>query len=173
MSTQGSFIHTEMFFTPGNSSNLVKASCNAMAKHSSVIKDMLNDVDSGSEQLILPGTETSEFALRKLVEFCEHYESEKLPEEVDKKPLEGDAKYTITEWDTEFMNFDYKLHMEVMAGANFYDVVPMKDLISKVFANYVKDHTVEEIREAYGIVNDFTPEEEAAAKEENKWYDEN
>jgi S-phase kinase-associated protein 1 len=36
----------------------------------------------------------------------------------------------------------------------------------------IKGKTPEEIRESFGIQNDFTPEEEAQIREENKWLDE-
>jgi S-phase kinase-associated protein 1 len=39
-------------------------------------------------------------------------------------------------------------------------------------ASLIKGKTPEEIRRTFGIVNDFTPEEEAQVRDENKWCEE-
>jgi S-phase kinase-associated protein 1 len=46
------------------------------------------------------------------------------------------------------------------------------DLTCAKVASMIKGKTVEEIRETFSIKNDFTPEEEARVKEENKWCEE-
>ena len=38
--------------------------------------------------------------------------------------------------------------------------------------SYLAGKTPEEIRKTFNIVNDFTPEEEAQVREENKWCEE-
>jgi S-phase kinase-associated protein 1 len=43
------------------------------------------------------------------------------------------------------------------------------DASCKAAAQLIKGKSVEEIRAIFGIVNDFTPEEEAAVIQENKW----
>ena len=49
------------------------------------------------------------------------------------------------------------------------DIKDLLDLTCAKVASLIKGKTPEEIREMFGIENDFTPEEEQAIKEENKW----
>ena len=46
------------------------------------------------------------------------------------------------------------------------------DLTCAKVASMIKGKSVEEIRETFSIKNDFTPEEEARVREENKWCEE-
>merc|ERR1711939_1090527 len=48
----------------------------------------------------------------------------------------------------------------------------MHDLACATIASMIKGKTPEEIRKTFNIVNDFTPEEEAQVREENKWCEE-
>ncbi|MCH86220.1 SKP1-like protein 1A [Trifolium medium] len=41
--------------------------------------------------------------------------------------------------------------------------------IDEAAAYMIKDKTPEEVRTIFNIVNDFSPEEEAKIREENKW----
>lgn len=43
------------------------------------------------------------------------------------------------------------------------------DLTCAKVASLIKNKTPEQIREQFNIENDFTPEEEARVREENKW----
>jgi S-phase kinase-associated protein 1 len=56
-------------------------------------------------------------------------------------------------------------------AANYMDIQPMLDLCFAKLASYIKNKSVEQIRTNLDIVCDFTPEEEAAVREENKWAD--
>lgn len=74
------------------------------------------------------------------------------------------------------MNFitslDNETLMHLTLAANYLDIRPLLDLCSARIASFIKGKSVEEIRKNLGIVVDFTPEEEAAVREENKWADE-
>ena len=52
------------------------------------------------------------------------------------------------------------------------DIPTLLDLTCATIASMVKGKTPEEIREHFKIVNDFTEEEEAQIREENKWCEE-
>jgi S-phase kinase-associated protein 1 len=51
------------------------------------------------------------------------------------------------------------------------DIKGLLELACAKVATFIKGKTTEEIRELFGIENDFTPEEEAEIREENKWAD--
>lgn len=68
------------------------------------------------------------------------------------------------------MNNDNLFHLTL--AANYLDIKPLLDLCSAKIASMIKDKTVEQIRVNLDIVNDFTPEEEAKVREENKWIEE-
>lgn len=59
-----------------------------------------------------------------------------------------------------------------MVAANFLDIEGLINLSCAKVASYIRGRSVEEIRELFGIENDFTPEEEAQIREENKWANE-
>lgn len=46
------------------------------------------------------------------------------------------------------------------------------DLTCAKVASMIKGKSPEEIRRTFGIENDFTPEEEAQIREENRWAEE-
>jgi S-phase kinase-associated protein 1 len=46
------------------------------------------------------------------------------------------------------------------------------DLCCAKIASFIKNKTPEEIRVNLDIINDFSPEEEAQVRNENKWVDE-
>jgi S-phase kinase-associated protein 1 len=54
-------------------------------------------------------------------------------------------------------------------AANYLDIKPLLDLCCANIASMIKGKTPEEIRVNLDIVNDFTPEEEAQIRAENKW----
>ncbi len=54
-------------------------------------------------------------------------------------------------------------------AANYLDIKSLLDLSCAKIATLIKGKTPEEIRKTFNIVNDFTPEEEAQIREENKW----
>merc|ERR1719359_1972666 len=107
--------------------------------------------DSGTdEEIPLPNVKTA--ILSKVVDYCK-YHKESPPEEIQ-KPLKSSnlAECGVCEWDVEYL-----------------DIKPLLDLTCAKVASMIKGKTPEEIRKQFNIVNDFTPEEEAQVREENKW----
>jgi len=51
------------------------------------------------------------------------------------------------------------------------DIRPLLDLCCAKIASLIKGKSPEEIRNNLNIVNDFSPEEEAKVREENRWAD--
>jgi S-phase kinase-associated protein 1 len=61
--------------------------------------------------------------------------------------------------------------MELLMLANYIDCNPLLHLMAAKLATGMRGLTPAQIREKYGIENDFTPEQEAAIAEENRWCD--
>jgi S-phase kinase-associated protein 1 len=78
----------------------------------------------------------------------------------------------IQEWYTNFVAVEHETLFELILAANYMDIKPLLDLTCNKVAGMIKGKTPEEIRQMFGIVNDFTPEEEAQVIEENKWCEE-
>ena len=57
---------------------------------------------------------------------------------------------------------------ELILAANYMDIKMLLDLSCAKVASMIKGKSPEEIRKTFNIKNDFTPEEEAAIREENK-----
>lgn len=59
-------------------------------------------------------------------------------------------------------------------AANFLDIKSLVDLTAVRFSFYIRNELINDIpgvRKLLGIENDFSPEEELAIMEENKWID--
>ena len=101
----------------------------------------------------------------------------------------------MPEWDAKFVDVEQELLFELILAANYMDIKPLLDLTCATVASMIKGafcafwnygsaashsrvfpvragKTPEEIRKTFNIVNDFTPEEEAQVREENKWCEE-
>lgn len=78
----------------------------------------------------------------------------------------------VQEWYATYVAVEQDVLFELILAANFMDIKPLLDLTCASVASMIKGKTPEEIRKTFNIVNDFTPEEEAQVREENKWCEE-
>ena len=78
----------------------------------------------------------------------------------------------VQEWYANFIKIDQDTLFELILAANYMDIKPLLDLTCAAVASQIKGKSPEEIRKIFNIVNDFTPEEEAQVREENKWCEE-
>ena len=81
-------------------------------------------------------------------------------------------KDVVQEWYANFVAVDQDVLFELILAANYMDIKPLLDLTCATVASLIKGKNAEEIRKQFNIVNDFTPEEEAQVREENKWVEE-
>ena len=142
-----------------------------IAKMSELVKDMVDDDydDTKIQEIPLPNVKAH--VLRKVIEFSEHYQSD--PLSTIEKPLKSsNIKENVSEWYAEFINLDQEVIFELILAANYMDIEPLLDLSCAKIACMMRGKNPEEIRQTFNIVNDFTPEEEAQVREENKWCEE-
>lgn len=98
--------------------------------------------------------------LAKVIEFCDYHV---------KAGGEGKSDDEVKAWDAEFTKVDQGTLFELILAANYLNIKTLLDLTCQTVANMIKGKTPEEIRKTFGIVNDFTPEEEEEVRRENQW----
>lgn len=138
-----------------------------IAKQSVILKNMIEDIGSEGSLNI---NNIKKDTMRRVIKFCEHYRESKLP--TIQKPLQTPnlSEAINDEWYVNFIDLD-KVDdiIDIVIAANFLDIDPLTELSCAKIASFIKGKSVEEIRKKFGIENDFTAEEEAQIREENKW----
>jgi len=139
----------------------------SVAKMSKLVETTMDEEsDEDIQEIPLPNVKAT--VLAKVIEYCVHFQSEEM------KPIETPLKSALIEevvqkWYADFVKVDQVLLFELVTAANFMDIKPLLDLTCFAVAVMIKGKSAEEIRKIFNISNDFTPEEEAQVREENKW----
>tara|TARA_B100000674_G_scaffold489564_2_gene503760 strand:- start:286 stop:783 length:498 start_codon:yes stop_codon:yes gene_type:complete len=137
---------------------------------SQLISSMITECSNINETIPLPNVNSS--SLEKIIEFCNHYTENNDFNEIEKPLRSSKMEDVIPPWYASFVDsMEMELLFEVVKGANYMAIKPLLDLCCAKIASMIKGKSPEEIRETFGIENDFTPEEEARLREEHKWCD--
>lgn len=148
-----------------------------VAEKSILIKNMLKnllpaegeeDSDEEDDQPIeVPTQNVRSAVMKNILEWCEHYKDTNFPD--DEQDDDSKKSTPIDPWDNNFLNVDQEMLYEIILAANYLNIKPLLNSGCKVVAEMIRGKSPEEIRKTFNIVNDFTPEEEAAIRRENEW----
>lgn len=152
------------------------------AAMSELVKSCLNDEeddgyedadeDEDAEQIIpeIPLANVKSAVLAKIMEFCNYHVTNGQMAKIQIPLKSADMAEVVGEWDANFVgNIDQEMLFELILAANYMDIKDLIDLTLAKVASMIQGKTPEEIRKTFNIVNDFTPEEEAAIGKENEW----
>lgn len=130
------------------------------------ISDLNPDLDDDDEEFEIPLPNVRANVLSKVLEWCEHHRSTVFPDDDDE-----DARKSapVPSWDRNFLKVDQEMLYEIILAANYLNIRPLLDAGCKIIAEMIKHKSPEELRRTFNIVNDFSPEEEAAIRKENEW----
>lgn len=121
--------------------------------------------DTGTDDPIpLPNVKAN--ILSQVITYCtEHVEGKEKDEHGRNKKTDED----LQAFDEEFVrNLDQSTLFELILAANYLNMKELLDLTCNTVAKMIKGKTPQEIRDTFGIVNDFTPEEEEEVYRENQ-----
>lgn len=135
------------------------------AKMSVLLATMIDDGGTDDE---IPIANVNTRTLKKVIEYCKMHVNSP-PAEIDKPLRSAYLTNLVSKEDYEFIDVDNEQLFELIMAANFLNIKPLLDLASAKVASLIKGRSVEEIRTMFNIQNDFTPEQEAQVREENKW----
>jgi S-phase kinase-associated protein 1 len=139
-------------------------------KHSKLITTMINIDDDEEEEeqdnneqekIEIPLANVEREEIELIMEFCKYYEEKPL-EEIE-KPIKSDRmeENVSDKWYAEFIDkLDNDKLMKILLAANYMDISSLINLAAAKIASQIKDKTPKEIRERFGIENDFTEEEQ-------------
>ncbi|KAE9444797.1 hypothetical protein C3L33_23305, partial [Rhododendron williamsianum] len=125
----------------------------AVAEKSQLIKSMI-EANFADPEIVLEKV-TGEI-LAKVIEYC-------------KKHAQSASKCELKDFDSKFVRVDLACLFDVILAANYLDISSLLDLTTKRVADMLRGNTLEQVRESFNIVNDFTPMELKALKDQEKW----
>jgi len=143
----------------------------SVAVMSELVKTMIDEGQDDEEAQEIPLPNVKAVILAKVIEFMQHSKVEPMTE-IEKPLKSANMTEVVQEWYSTFVNVEQETLFELILAANYMDIKPLLDLTCASVASMIKGKTPEEIRKTFNIVNDFTPEEEAQVREENKWCEE-
>ncbi|QDZ17760.1 S-phase kinase-associated protein 1 [Chloropicon primus] len=134
-----------------------------VANMSETIKNMIED--TGAEVAIpLPNVGGKDLA--KVIEYC------KFKVEAKKKNADGQPAKTedeVKSWEADFVKVDQGTLFQLILAANYLNIKELLDHTCFTVASMIRGKSPEEIRKAFNIKNDFTPEEEEEVRREHQW----
>lgn len=134
---------------------------------STLISDMV--VASGSDgEVPVPNVKTE--VLGKVLEYCQYHKGT-LPQVIP-KPLKSAnlIECGVDGFDCKYIDVEQDLIFALIQAANYLDIKGLLDLACAKVASMIKGRSVQEIRDTFNIVaEDFSPEEEAQIREENRY----
>ncbi|KAL5702110.1 hypothetical protein ACHQM5_027368 [Ranunculus cassubicifolius] len=124
---------------------------------SKTINGIIEDIHGDDLNIPLPNVTGP--VLAKVLDYCTKHTEEK-----EEKICKG--------YDTELaesLKQDQEQLFGLILAANYLNIKGLLDLTTKTVADMIIGKSVEEIRETFKIVNDYTAEEEAKIREDYKW----
>uniref|UniRef100_A0A0E0LZ45 SKP1-like protein n=1 Tax=Oryza punctata TaxID=4537 RepID=A0A0E0LZ45_ORYPU len=141
----------------------------AEASMSKLVSNMIED-DCTENGVPLPNVTSN--VLAKVLEYCKKHAAAAAAAAKD-VAAKASKDQELKSFDASFIDVDNTMLFNLILAANYLNVPSLLDLASRHMAELIKGKTVQQIRYLFGIVNDFTPEEEEEIRKENQWAFEN
>ncbi|KAL3778144.1 hypothetical protein ACHAW5_003152 [Stephanodiscus triporus] len=114
---------------------------------SELVKGMLEEDNEEEKVIEIPLPNVKSAVLRKVIEFCQHYQEEPMVE--FKKPLKsGQMAEVVQKWYADFAVADEQVLLsDLILAANYMDIKPLMDLTgAAIAACMIRGEITDEIR---------------------------
>ena len=137
-----------------------------VAKMSKIVENTIDEDDGEDHEIQLPNVKSA--VLAKVIEYCEYYQTNEMTPITT--PLKSSKLEDMVQpFYTDFCKVDKNMLCELVTAANFMDIKPLLDLTCLAVSIMIKGKPADELRAMFNLSSEFSPEEEAAVREENKW----
>lgn len=133
----------------------------SIADKCGTIKSLLEDMDDNSDVITtIPLPNVTSKTLNSIVKYLTYHMNAKNKSSSD-----------VQTWDKEFvLSHSNAENTALITSSNYLDIPVLKNLVAKVaVVDRIKGKTPEEIRQIFGIENDFDPEEEKELLAQYAW----
>ncbi|KAJ4748321.1 E3 ubiquitin ligase SCF complex subunit SKP1/ASK1 family protein [Rhynchospora pubera] len=107
---------------------------------------------------------------RCMIAYCENHAS---ATDASKTQAETTSKVFSEEdmdnWYRQFIDMDPMMLLDLCRAACFLQIKELVDITAHKIADILKGNSVEEIRQTFNILNDFSPEEEEEIRRKHHW----
>ncbi|CAI9118547.1 OLC1v1020134C1 [Oldenlandia corymbosa var. corymbosa] len=84
-------------------------------------------------------------------------------------PSSKEEEEDLKSFDADFGNVDQAILYDLMLAGNYLSINGLIELVAQKVVDMIHGKSPEQIRQLFGIKNDFTPEVEAEVRRENAW----
>uniref|UniRef100_A0AC34RPJ9 Skp1-related protein n=1 Tax=Panagrolaimus sp. JU765 TaxID=591449 RepID=A0AC34RPJ9_9BILA len=127
-------------------------------------------VDVCKEENKIPLFEVDGPTLQKVIEFCSHYENEPSYDMPSDEDLEYSTLSKPEKWLANFFKMSNEDLTKLIFAAEYLQMDRLIDSTCYILSYRANGKTVEELREMFGIVNDFDDEKDEYLEPEYFWY---
>jgi S-phase kinase-associated protein 1 len=133
-----------------------------LASMSEYIKGVIAADASAKE---IPVKNVNAKTIEKIIQWMEYHK--KVASRAIPRPLKsGDLKETVGPWDANYIDLDIDAVFDILLAANFLDIKPLLELCCARIASLMIGKTPKQIRKAFNLPDEFSPEEEARIRKE-------
>lgn len=126
-----------------------------VAKISKALKRLIEDLGT-DKPITIPSELVTGDVLEKILTYCQYH-------------LDHDEA-EIELWDKDFVAVEKEMLFKLIMAANYLEIQSLLDLMSKNFANIIKNlKTKEVVGEYFNFKYELTPEQEEKISQENAW----
>ncbi|KAJ2748216.1 hypothetical protein H4S06_005028 [Coemansia sp. BCRC 34490] len=135
----------------------------AAAFMSDLVRNTVEDVGMVDEAIVLPNVRGD--VLAKVVEYCMYHKDDARIVSSSVPDIVQDDR-VVDAWDNRFMAVDDALMLEILVAADYMSIEPLVELGCTVIAKIIRFMEPEDIRQRYGIEDDFTDEQRSHIERE-------
>ncbi|CAL0322613.1 unnamed protein product [Lupinus luteus] len=133
-----------------------------IAKQMQTIQSFVEDDSFISTTTIIPLPNVTAFQLSKIIDYLNYHNND--------KAATNDVKDSNKKFDEEFLKeLEHDQLKELLHAANYLDVKEVLDFLCQAVADLIQDKSVKFVRKFFGVVNDYSVEEEEEIRRTHAW----